>query len=694
MNIQQGSGATGMKFKNLLEPGQIGTVKIKNRIIKTACGTHYWHRDDLHMNRKVICYYEALAKGGAGLIIAESPTVDFQFDNKGFNKYRLDDDRFVPGLSELAQAVHKHGCPVFLQLYHKGNSPSTPVFLEHSVAASAITPDTGSEIPRELTITEIEIIKERFVSATERAMKAGFDGIEINASCDHLLNTFLSSCYNKRKDIYGCDTIENRSRIVVEIIKDIKKRCGLNFPVIALINGAEAGGDGKGTTLADSKKIARLLQNAGADAIHLRAAWIGHHIGSFNPDILFFPEPYVPLDSFPKEFDWSHHGKGANIPLATAIKRAVNIPVIVVGTISPDMGEKALRRGDADYIGLCRAILADPELPNKLSSGRISDIRPCTSCGECLRDHDEATECRVNAALGSEEEYTIKPADKRKTIVVIGGGPSGIEAARVSAIRGHRVILYEKSEQLGGLMPLAALIKGSEVENIQPFLKYLKNKMAELGVDVRLNQEADAATMDSIKPDAVIIATGGLFTKLDIPGIDNRIIINAAELHRKLKHYLRFFSPGMLRWLTKIWMPIGKRVIIIGGDLQGLELAEFLVKRGRRVAIVESSDSLGTSMLPHLRFYLLSWLNKKGVKTFTGVKLEKINEKCLTITTREGKSLSLEADNIITALPLLPDNSLINRLANTIPVYATGDCNKPGVIKSAVADAYRLAKIL
>lgn len=692
--MQQKIPASSSPFKKLFEPGQIGTVKTKNRIIKTACGTHYWHRDDLHMNRKVICYYEALAKGGAGLVIAESPTVDFEFDNKGFHKYRLDDDRFIPGLSELTQTVHKYDCPVFLQLYHKGNSPSTPNFPEHSIAASPVTPDVGTEIPRELNLGEIEKIRDRFVSATERAKKAGFDGIEINASCDHLLNTFLSSYYNKRKDIYGCETIENRSRIVVEIIKNIKQRCGSNFPVIALINGVEAGGKGKGTTLEDSKEIARLLQDAGADAIHVRAAWIGHHIGSFNPDLLFFPEPYIPLKSFPKEFDWSDHGKGANIPLAAAIKQVVSVPVVAIGKISPEMGESLLNHGGADYIGFCRTILADPELPNKLTSGELSRIRPCTSCGECLRDHDEATECRVNAALGAEEGYDIKPADKRKYVVVIGGGPSGMEAARVSALRGHSVILYEKSRQLGGLLPLAALIKGSEVEYIQPFLKYLKNKMAELGVDVRLNQEADAAAIDSIKPDAVIIATGGLFTKLDIPGIDNRIIINAAELHRKLKYYLRFFSPGMLRWLTKIWMPIGKRVIIIGGDLQGLELAEFLVKRGRRVAIVESSDSLGTSMLPHLRFYLLSWLNKKGVKTFTGVKLEKINEKCLTITTKEGKSLTLEADNFVTALPLLPDNSLINRLANTIPVYAAGDCNKPGVIKSAVADAYRLAKIL
>ena len=252
--MQQKILASLSPFKKLLEPGQIGTVKTKNRIIKTACGTHYWHRDDLHMNRRVICYYEALAKGGAGLIIAESPTVDFEFDNKGFNKYRLDDDKFVPGLSELVQAVHKYDCPVFLQLYHKGNSPSTLNFPEHSVAAPPVTPDQGTEIPRELTISEIEKIKERFVSATERAKKAGFDGIEINASCDHLLNTFLSSYYNKRKDIYGYETIENRSRVVVEIVRNIKQRCGANFPVIVLINGAEAGGDGKGTTLADSKK--------------------------------------------------------------------------------------------------------------------------------------------------------------------------------------------------------------------------------------------------------------------------------------------------------------------------------------------------------------------------------------------------------------------------------------------------------
>lgn len=687
------------RFEKLLEPFHIGRVQTRNRMIKAASGVGL---DDErgYTTEEQKAEYEAIARGGVGLIIVESHGVDYPLGTHIPNQLHIENDTYIPGLKELAKVIHKHSCPTFLQLMHGGPLHNTRDTGLQPVSSSALTESEFPEgtigmimqaCPRELSIDEIGEIEEKFIRAAGRVQEAGFDGVEVNAATCHLLNSFLSRAWNKRQDAYGCGNLESRSRIVVEIIKGIKKRLGQDFPVGVLINGAEYGTD-KGTTIEESQGFARILQDAGADAIQIRADGRGPYTLVHVPDLAFYPEPPEPLG---KGLDGSRKGAGLMVPLAAEIKKVVSIPVIAVGRLDPELGEKILRQGKADFISFARRLLADPELPNKVASGRLEDIAPCTACNTCFSyvGMNRPARCRVNAALGREQEGPIKPAEKKKRVVVVGGGPAGMEAARVAALRGHEVTLYERESKLGGLLPLAALVKGVELEDLPALVRYLKTQITKLGVKINLGKEFNPSVIDGIQPDVLIIAAGGIPTVPEIPGINRHHVVSNADLHRKVKGYLRFFGPKFLRWLTKFWMPLGGRVVIIGGAMQGCELAEFLTKRGRKVTIVETADELGDGLLEVLKPPLFSWLAKKGVTMMTGVKYEEITEKGLTVITKEGKRQTVEADTIVTALPLTPNTELFRSLEGKVPeIYFIGDCRQPQLIVDAVADGWRIGR--
>jgi 2,4-dienoyl-CoA reductase (NADPH2) len=685
------------KFEKLLEPGQIGSVKTRNRLIKSAAGLWYWAPGDSPVTEKVKFLYEAFAKGGVGLIIMESPGIE-----KGGRSFRLDNEKHRLQLAGLTKMIHSHGCPVFVQFTDMANwnVMKLPGFDTRGPSSVSVTSEMDNHdfMPRELTIPEIEEIVDKFAANAVWAREVGFDGVEINSSCSHLLHAFLSPFFNKRRDAYG-GAIENRTRLLVALIREIKKRAGADYAVTCLLNGLETGklidvDDGECLSLNESLKIAKIAQDAGADAIQVRSQWIGRHDASFLTDHMCYPEPPVSLDRFPKDLDMSRHGAGANAPLAGAIKKAVSIPVITVGRLDPELGEKILQEGRADFIAMTRRLFADPELPAKLASHRFYDIAPCTSCTQC-KDEDGPRRCRINGALGSDEPYVIERAAKRMKVVVIGGGPGGMEAARASAVRGHEVILFEKSSKLGGLLPLASMVKGLEVEDLPGFVRYYEDQLAKLGVRVNLGQEATPAIIDRIKPDVLILAGGGIPAIPDIPGIEGSNVVSNVKLHRMLKFFLRFFSPSVLRSLTKFWMPLGKRVVIIGGGIQGCELAEFLVKRGRRVTIVDSADELGEGMISHLKHQLFQWFRKKGVVMMPGVEPVEITPKGLRVKTQGNYTRTIEADTVVTALPLRSNTELIRLFEGRVPeIYVIGDCAAGGLIVDATGQGWKVAKSL
>jgi 2,4-dienoyl-CoA reductase (NADPH2) len=690
------------RFPKLMEPCKLGPLQIKNRILKTASGTASSYDMGGFVNKRHISMYEAIARGGAGIIIVEMGGIDPPLGLHNRYQLLLNDDEHIPGFQEITSAVHRRGAYVLQQLFHagpwhdphSGHQPISSSSMEADeilglIPSEVPTALTKDQLPRGLTIAEIQDIIEKFAATAERAKKAGYDGVEVNCGTGHLVNSFLSRIWNKRQDKYGCDTMENRTRFAVEIIQEIKRRLGKDFVVTALMNVIELGHP-RATTVPEGQQMAQLIQKAGADAIHARANAYSGLPEIIRSEQYFYPEPPKPLI---KELDWSRQGAGALIPLAAAIKQVVTIPVIAVGRLDPFIGEEALRQGKADIIGMTRRLLADPELPNKVVSGKLEDICPCTACLFCtsrIRTYNPIA-CQVNAALGNEADYVIKPAVKKKKVLIIGSGPAGIEAARVSAIRGHQVTLIEKGHKLGGLLPLAALVKGHEGEFLMEFVHYLETQVHKLGVDVRLGKEFNMTLLEEIKPDVVIVATGGLPTVPDIPGINRPKVVSIPKLHRMLKFWSRFASPGLLGTLTHVWMPIGKKVVIIGAGLQGCELAEFLVKRGREITIVEESDTLGTGVPERKKHPLFRWLKEKGVIMIPGVKYEEITAKGLIISTKKGKQI-IEADTIVPAVPLLANKGLSDALkAKIAEVYLIGDCNEPRVIIDAVADGYRIA---
>ena len=691
-------------YSKLLEPGRIGPVTTRNRIIKTGAGLLMWHEDDTHMRPEVLAFYERLARGGTGLVIVESPTVDYPAGARWRMRYRIDDDRFIEGLKELVDVIHKHGCPTFMQMNHDGpwqvnlsHIEPDQVFAGPPIAASPVSVpienDFHNEVPRELTIPEIEGLVDKFASAAERAKKAGFDGVDVNAASSHLLHNFLSPFWNRREDIYGGSS-ENRSRFPGQVISEIKRRCGSDFACTVIINGLEVGqvvgiDDSTMLTPQIARENARFLEKAGADAIMVRSHWVGYHVPGYLTDLLFYPDPPIPLEDFPKEYYKERKGAGANILLAAGIKKEVSIPVTVVGRLDADLGEEVLEKGMADFIGMTRRLQADPDYVNKLRAGRLDDIAPCTACENCLGTR----RCRINALMGT--PYTdIEQADTKKKVLVIGGGPSGMEAARVSAIRGHDVTLYEKAPILGGLLPIAAIVKGRHPEDVPLIVEYLRGQIKKLGVNVVLGKEADLSTVDQLKPDVVFLATGASATIPAIKGIDRPNVVSGSALHKQLKLLSRFFMPYTLRWLTKFWMPMGKNVVVIGGALQGCELAEFLVKRGRNVTIVETAESLGDGMIDAVLGNLMTWFGKKGVVMIPGVKeYVEITDKGLTIVTKEGDTKTLEADTFVSALPLTANADLLPGLKERVAeVYAIGDCGEPGLIADAIGTGLRTAR--
>ena len=638
--------ASGFAFEKLFEPGYLGPMKLKNRIVKPAMGTNYGTEEG-YVSQRLKDYYAQTAHGGPGLVIVEITCVDSPVGKGIGHQLCIDDDRYIPGLSDLAHRVKQNGAKVAIQLHHAGREAKSKKTGLQPVAPSAIHMPWG-EMPRELALAEISSVVDHFAKAAKRAKESGFDGVEIHAAHGYLIAQFLSPLSNKRQDEYG-GTLENRARILMEIIRAIKELVGQDYPVWCRINGGEYGVE-DGFTLSEAQEIARMCQDHGAHALHVSAFGYGSQT----------------LVNIPTS-------TGHLIPVAREIQKAVNIPVIAVGRITPELGERALRDKSAEFIAMGRALLADPDLPQKLQSGQFNDVRPCIACLSCLHHllmEDEPVRCSVNAALGQGEVHQIRTAAQRKRVCIIGGGPAGMEAARVAALRGHNVVLYDKGNKLGG--QLLAAFNPPRKDRIKPLIDYLNNQIRKLGITLELGKEATPELVQAHKPDTVVLATGGIPLIPKLPGLNKLKVVTAEEVLANNAE-------------------VGDKVVIIGGGMVGCETAEYMVDKGKQVTIVEITRRLASKEIIFIRAELLDSLRTKGVKMLTEVKCEGIADKGVILGNQEGKRVTIEADTIVLAAGAQPNIELFHALEGKVPnMYQVGDCVEPRGILEAMDEGFRI----
>jgi 2,4-dienoyl-CoA reductase (NADPH2) len=699
------------RFEKLFEPGMIGPLKIKNRIIKTANGTSFME-DDQTCGPRMVAYYERLAKGGVGFLVVESCGTEYPLGIQHIHYHEdgtyegvqlhFDDDRLIPGFQQLTEAVHKHDCKVSIQFQHAGPWNPTGLLprdpkIRDVKCASAMT---EKELPgpdflpcREMTKDEIEEQVELWAAAAERAYRAGFDACEINHATCHQGNTFLSRIWNKRTDEYGPQSYENRTRFLIRCVEEAKRRTGPNFAVHVIMNAAEYNHP-LATTLEEGAEMAKRVAEV-ADGINVRGERYGHRGGLLQPDRILYPEP--PHD-LPRDYDWSRGGKGASVPLVEAVKaKGVKIPVWTACRLDPVLGEEYLQKGSLDFVGMTRRLLADPELPNKAKEGRLEDIRWCNGCLHCfdMRNRNKKLECRTNATLGREliPEFQSKTPARKKKVMVIGGGPSGMEAARVAARRGHQVVLYEKSSYLGGLIRLAAIVKDLETEDLILFVQYLETQLKKEGVTYHLNKAVDVNLIKSEKPDVLVIAAGAAHSTFDIPGGESPKVLKAEKLHKQLKFWLKFFSSAQMQKLSKIHMPVGKEVVVVGGTLHGCELAEYLTKRGRKVSMVHNGpeEELGDRMTVDDLENFWPWLKQHGVPVWSGVDYEKVTDEGLQIRLKDKRTYIIKGKHIITTQDFVPNNKLAEKFSGLVDeTYNIGSCAEPGLIVDAIRDGAKV----
>ena len=647
-----------LRFEKLLEPGHIGEMDVKNRIVMSPMDNELAPHGG-EVSQSLIDYYEERAKGGVGLIIVQCTCVDSPRGKVTHMQLVIDDDKFIPGLNKLVTVVHKHGAKVAIQLHHAGGNTRPEISCLQPVAPSAVPGlPFAAGLPKELTIEEIEGTINRFVEAAERACKAGFDGVEIHGAHGYLVAQFLSAAFNKRRDRYG-GNLKNRARFLLEIIVGIRKSLGRSYPLWYRCNGVEYGLE-DGITLGQSQKVARLAEESGADAVHVTAR-------DYRDNTIYAANWVVGDKVLPP----SAHPPGFLVPLAHGIKKKVNVPVIAIGRITPEIGERVLQEGRADLVAMGRALIADPMLPQKLAAGQSENINPCIACLEC-RDRvltGIGIGCTVNAAAGKEREFVVIPATRAKRVMVVGGGPAGMEAARVARLRGHQVWLYEQEHELGGQLLMAGIAPHKEI--IKELTKYLTDQVTRLGVNVVLNTEATQELVRDIKPDVLIVATGSSPLIPDISGIDGKNVLTAGDvLENKAT--------------------VRGQVVVIGGGLVGSETAEFLADRGHKVAIVEMLAEIAVGVGPSTRRILLERLAQKGVIAYLEVSCEQVITEGVVIRNKDGERQTLKADTVVFATGARPNQGIPHYIMDQVPeACLIGDCVEPRRIADAIEDGAR-----
>ncbi|MEZ4355040.1 MAG: FAD-dependent oxidoreductase [Myxococcota bacterium] len=680
MNARNGSG----RFPRLLEPGRIGTLEVRNRILMCPMGDNLAQEDGCPSETSMD-YFEARARGGVGLILVGSVAVSWPEGSYNPNQSALSDDRMIPAFAELANRVHRHGAKIAAQLSHGGVTavndirdgrplwvPSAPKPGSPDPLMGMVTPDeqalqsrpmrapTAKVAIHEMTKDDIRWLVGKFADAAERARRAGLDGVEVHAGHGYVLSSFLSPAKNRRTDEYGGST-ENRVRILVEVLEAIRARVGRDFPVWCRVDSIEFD-EPNGITPELACDVARAIEAAGGDAIHASANGLA---GS----ALTYTKGHT-----------THEPSGL-LELASTIKKAVGIPVIAVGRIEPEAAEEAIAAGRCDFVAMGRKLLADPELPKRLAEGRAEDVRPCMYHYTCISQIflREPVRCMANPSTGREAELEFGEAKRSRRVLVVGGGPAGLEVARIAALRGHAVRLYEREDRLGGRLALAA-------ETYDPnrrMFEWLVRQVGALPIDVRLGASCDERAVEEWGAEVVVLATGGLWPKPSIPGGDAAHVATVDDL--------RAVFEGRVE--------LGARIAILGGGRAACGLADRFVRRGHAVTILEPSGVFAAQMGLPGRWRIVHELRELGVTLVPHAKVEAIEEAAVRWLDAEGATQRTDADHVVVttgATASQPDfaSKLVGPGGQALEVHRVGDCAEIGFVRGALESAVRIGRAL
>ena len=644
----------------LFESGKIGKLEIKNRIYMApmVSGTA---DDKGYVTPRMNDYYVARAKGGVGIISCQSSCI--LYESRAPRRLFVYDDKFIPKLRELTTAVHQHGTKVALQVAHWGmvatrhlTGVENPEKIKVLAPSPVLYMPSDNLVPKEATQEDIDRLVAGFAEAARRIKDAGFDAVEIHGAHGRLIGQFLSPLWNKRRDKYG-GSGENRARFACEVTSTIRRRVGPDFPIIFRLSGSDFM-EGS-TTLEDTLRYAPMFVEAGADALHVSASTPGSY------------DRHFPCYLFPD---------GNLVHLAEAIKKVVNVPVIAVGKIGdPTFAENVLQQGKADFVAMGRALLADPELPNKAKQGRFDEIRRCIYCNNCLRGMESAENetqkhirCTVNPYLCREGEFEIQSAATRKKVMVVGGGLAGMEAARVLAERGHNVYLYEKDSQLGGQWNIASAPARDVSGNFASLTRQMVWGLHDAKVNLMLNIEVTAQLVREVKPDAVVVATGAKPKIPDILGIRGRNVVLASEVFR-----------GKAK--------VGNRVVVVGGNYIGLEVACLLAEQKKRVAVVDQIE-LGKGVEQAVFLTLRNRLIENGVQFFRYSPLVQVLDSGVYINF-QNEHLFLKADTVVLAVGVEPVNELLQEVEKLVgEAYVIGDASSPRDAREAIQEGAEIGR--
>jgi 2,4-dienoyl-CoA reductase-like NADH-dependent reductase (Old Yellow Enzyme family)/thioredoxin reductase len=637
-----------MALEKLFSPFSIGSLKLANRIVMPPMATNYATPQGFVTDRQ-IAYYVERARGGVGYITVEHTGIHQQ--GKASPKMlMIHSDENAEKIKNLVQAVHAAGGKIVVQINHAGRQTFSKVTGETIVGPSAVPVLPAMETPRELTIREIEDLVATFTIAAERVKNTGADGVELHMAHGYLICSFLSPFSNKRKDRYG-GTIAGRARFALEVLRSVRQRVGSGFPVICRLSGDEyvAGG----LNVEDTRQIAKLLEKEGADALHISAC-------NAASGFLNHPPYYVT--------------EGVFVHLAEAVKARVDIPVITVGRIrNPLMADQIIADGKADLISMGRALIADPRLPQKAKEGRLAEIIPCISCNKCIQTlRMDSVRCSVNPETGNEGRFRHSKADRSKQVWVIGGGPGGLKAAEIAALRGHQVKIFEKKNELGGRVRLGANPPQKQVLN--EFIDYLVRRVKSLGITIEMGKAFTSDMLEPVKPDVVVVATGASPQFPNWKGIEESGALSVDDV----------LADGA---------DIGARVLVVGGGGTGAEIADLLSEIGKKVTLVEMLEDIASDLVNHLQHYLKQRLTQKGVAVLTSTRVKALGKGYVMIEDASGVRKLDDFDTIVLALGSEKSNDTIykNLAGKVSELHVIGDARQPREIVDAVYEGEEIA---